>query len=160
MQISLFGQIIADYTKMVQRATDIRKETYISTNSFVDAYNAEQRFLQSDENVKLSEYYKTVKRHPSVLKQKWGDISDFYSGYTLDTERLVTMGHSKSYWKKDINNRAIEAFAECASAKATNAESYAVIKKYFPRTMQGFEYIYDQLKQGKIQSKGRPKYAK
>ena len=69
---------------------------------------------------------------------KYGDISDVISGATQGRLDLG-MGHPASYWKKAKIHREKEFFAEAFSAKATNKESYEVLKQYLPKTMEIFE---------------------
>lgn len=110
---------------------------------------------KSEEYKSAYEYSKAVSESENRLKRKWGDLSDFYSGYTKSDYGLVGLGHTKSYWSNRIGIRAVEAFAECASAKATNPESYAVLKKYVPNVVKGFEEIYEALKSGRIKANAR-----
>lgn len=69
---------------------------------------------------------------------KYGDISDVISGATQGRLDLG-VGHPASYWKKAKIYREKEFFAEAFSAKATNKESYEVLKQYLPKTMEIFE---------------------
>ena len=87
------------------------------------------------------------------LDRKYGDVSDVVSGFELNGFGLsiINMGHSKKYWNdRSTKARGREAFAEVASAKATNPESYSVFKKYFPETVKAFEEIYSKLEKGEI----------
>lgn len=113
-------------------------------------------WLKETEEFKESENYsKAVLEAESKWRRKWGDLSDIYSGYTKSPYGLVGLGHETSYWSSRIGIRAVEAFAECASAKATNPESYAVLKKYVPNVVKGFEEIYEALKSGRIKANAR-----
>ena len=112
------------------------------------------KWIESTEEYKESlKYSKSVSEAENHLKRKWGDLSDIYSGHRLNNWGLVGMAHKPSYW--NLSNRAIEAFAECASAKATNQESYSVLKKYVPNVVKGFEEIYEALKSGRIKANAR-----
>lgn len=82
------------------------------------------------------------------LKQKWSDLSDIVSGLIKDEDGICGAGHGSKYWTDE--SRAEEAFAEIASAKATNPESYKLLKKYIPRTVTAFENIYNAIKKGKL----------
>lgn len=106
-------------------------------------------WLKETEEFKESEKYsKAVLEAESKWRRKWGDLSDMYSGYAKSHYGLVGLGHDFKYWGR-VGIRAVEAFAECASAKATNPESYAVLKKYVPDIVKGFEEIYEALKSGR-----------
>lgn len=107
----------------------------------------------TDEYKESLKYSKAVLEAENHLKRKWGDLSDIYSGHRLNNWGLVGIAHEPSYW--NLSNRAIEAFAECASAKATNPESYAVLWKYVPNVVKGFEEIYEALKSGGIKANAR-----
>lgn len=112
------------------------------------------KWIESTDEYKESlKYSKSVSEAENHLKRKWGDLSDIYSGLRLNNWGLVGMAHKPSYW--NLSNRAIEAFAECASAKATNPESYSVLKKYVPNVVKGFEEIYEALKSGRIKANAR-----
>lgn len=112
-------------------------------------------WLKGTEEFKAAEgYSKAVSEAESKWRRKWGDLSDIYAGYTKNHYGLVGVGHSPSYWSRG-GTRALEAFAECASAKATNPESYAVLKKYVPNVVKGFEEIYEALKSGRIKANVR-----
>ena len=50
-----------------------------------------------------------------------------------------------SYFAQPFAISAVAALAVKASAKATSPESYAVLKKYIPKTVEGFEEIYSKL---------------
>lgn len=113
-------------------------------------------YVEKSEEYKAAyEYSKAVSESENHIKRKWGDLSDFYSGYAKSPYGLVGLGHETSYWSNRIGIRAVEAFAECASAKATNPESYAVLKKYVPNVVKGFEEIYEALKSGRIKANAR-----
>ena len=151
-------RIISDYQRMKQQAEQIQKEVQIQSGNWFDGYIAKGNFEQQEENIKLKKDFITVSATPKAIQRKWGDLSDIYCGYTKGKSDLVKMGHSKSYWNKSSDRRGVEAFAECASAKATNPEGWEVLKKYMPNLTAGFEEIYDALRSGRIKSKGRPKY--
>lgn len=112
------------------------------------------KWIEATEEYKESlKYSKAVNDAENRLKRKWGDLSDIYSAHSSSSWGLVGMAHEPSYW--NLSNRAVEAFAECASAKATNPESYAVLKKYVPNVVKGFEEIYEALKNGRIKANVR-----
>lgn len=89
---------------------------------------------------------------PRELKIKWGDLSDVVSGATKGERTICGVGHKIGYWYRSDYNRGSEVFAEIASAKATSPESYSVLKKYIPKTVEGFEEIYSKLKNGEIKA--------
>ena len=99
-----------------------------------------------NEKMKIQEKYWDVyekelnayDKSKQMANVKYGDISDVISGAT--TGRLdLGMGHSSSYWRKGTVHREKEFFAEAFSAKASNPESYEVLKKYLPKTVEIFE---------------------
>lgn len=79
--------------------------------------------------------------------RKWSDMTDIINGLT---RKIICGYHSKGYWDKAGNSRAIEAFAEIASSKAANQESYDIIKSYLPKTVEAFEELYEKIKRGEI----------
>lgn len=82
-----------------------------------------------------------------VAIRKWSDMSDIINGLT---HKIICGYHSRGYWDKAGNSRAIEAFAEIASSKAANQESYDIIKSYLPKTVEAFEELYEKIKRGEI----------
>lgn len=91
--------------------------------------------------------------------RKYAELSDVVDGFTGGTDNLVGVGHSGDYWSTDREaKRAKEAFAEIASAYATNKASYETLKKWIPETVKAFEEIKDKLDNGEIKTKGRKKY--
>lgn len=70
------------------------------------------------------------------------DISDIIEGLTGARIQLG-VGHGASYWKTIGVEQ--EAFAELYSAKMCNEESYQFIKKYFPKTVDIFEEILQDI---------------
>ena len=93
-----------------------------------------------------------MEKTPRNLKIKWGDLSDVASGATKGIRTICGIGHDIKYWYHSDYNRGAEVFAEIAGAKATSPESYAVLKKYIPKTVEGFEEIYSKLKNGEIKA--------
>ena len=89
---------------------------------------------------KLNDVAKNVDK---TLCIEYGDVSDIYSsmGY-----QPLNMGHSASYWKKDVSHKAKEFFAECVSAKGTNPKSWELMKKYYPKSCQAFEELANKIK--------------
>lgn len=151
-------QIMQKRAEAAQKAKDIFDKTLKDTNSYFEAMNARSAYLYSQEYINIMAEYEKVKAIPKSTYRKWGDLSDVYSGFTSGRRDLVAMKHSRSYWQSDINKRGKEAFAECASAKATSPESYEVLKTYIPNTVAVFEEIYSKLLKGEIKAKGRAKY--
>lgn len=150
-------KIIADYNALHEQAKKIRHKTYDETKNWSLAFDKEHEFLFSNDNDKIRNLYnKVYDEHPNYLMKKWGDLSDIISGKTSDGYNFG-MGHSSSYWNqggKD-NNRAKEAFAEFASAKSTNPESYELLKRLLPQTAKAFDEIWNKLKNGEIKPNGR-----
>ena len=81
--------------------------------------------------------------------KKWKDMGDILNGLTRG-KVFVCAGHARGYWDKFGDARAAEAFAEIASAKAINQESYDIIKMYLPKTVAAFEELYEKLSKGEI----------
>lgn len=152
------AQITQQRTAAAQKAKDIFDKTLQETGSYFKAMNARSAYLQSQEFADIMREYEKVKNIPKSIYRKWGDLSDIYSGFTSGRRDLVSMKHSRSYWQSDVLKRGKEAFAECASAKATSPESYQVLKTYIPNTVAIFEEIYSKLLKGEIKTKGRAKY--
>lgn len=116
-----------------------------------------KELLDLDETKQIIEKFSEISKIPSKIRIKYSNLSDVFSGCTNGRETLVGMGHSSSDWRVP-GARGREAFAECASTKATNPESYQVLKKYLPKTVSAFEEIFKKLKTGEIKSSERPKY--
>lgn len=158
-------EIISNYEELNKKKWKIWDEAGKGINDFEEAYKAQtdatKKFCESEEYKKAAEMYNRVKeedKYSGSVKQRWGDLSDIYDGYKMGREDLCYMNHGKSYWKNRPNGRAHEAFAECASAMATNPESFKVLQKYCPKTVAAFEEIVLKLKKGEIKSNGKPKY--
>lgn len=151
-------KIMADAMSAVNEAQAIFNKVFEKTKSYTKASSARSDYLNSQEYIRIMDNYQKVKKTPKAMNRKWGDLSDVYSGVTKDRARLVSMGHSRKYWA-NRDNRGTEVFAEIASAKATNPESYKLFQKYLPRVVDIFEEIYKKLKNGEIKPKGRTKYA-
>lgn len=119
-------------------------------------------YRDSEEFKKIKEAHSQVvnKGYPPEITKKWSNLSDMYSSTKGNSisRTLVGMGHTASYWRNSSNARAIEMFAECASAKAANPKSYETLKKYFPETVKRFDEIFEKLKKGDIKSSGRREY--
>lgn len=71
------------------------------------------------------------------------DVSDMFEGATK-AKIKAGWGHGKSYWSNDWT-LSVEAFAEMSSATASNADSLATIKRYFPKSYQIYEEMLDEL---------------
>lgn len=119
-------------------------------------------YRDSEEFKKIKEDHSQVanKGYPPEITKKWSNLSDMYSSTKGNSisRTLVGMGHTASYWRNSSNARAIEMFAECASAKAVNPKSYETLKKYCPETVKRFDVIFEKLKKGDIKSSGRREY--
>lgn len=145
----------AGYT--IERAEEIKNKYKAKIKEW---HNLPVPHPRYDEWIEATDEHKEALKYSEIegevenrLKRKWGDLSDIYSGYSRSNYGLVGLAHKVSYW--NISNRAIEAFAECASAKATNPESYAVLKKYVPNVVEGFEEIYKALNSGRLKANVR-----
>jgi hypothetical protein len=120
-------------------------------------YEAISGFWNIPENKKIRDAYYDTLSIPVPVVKMYSDMSDIVSGGTQGRESLVQCGHTMGYWLR-LGSRGKEAFAEVASAKATNPKSYDVMKKYLPNTVKAFEEIYSKLVNGEIKSRGRAKY--
>lgn len=98
-----------------------------------------------ERNKIIDELYNRKQQARGEANRKFGDLSDMCQA-TLG--KKLGMGHKDTYFYDD-SNRGDEAFAEIMSAKATNKESYEVMKKYIPRTLQIFDEIILNIKKGK-----------
>lgn len=117
-------------------------------------YNQWRELRFSEEGTKAIHDKERVLKNPPEMMKKWGALSDVYAGYTGGRGNLVGMGHKS--W--GAGSRGLEAFAEIASSKAVNQESYDLMKKYIPKTVAVFEEIYEKLEKGEIKHNGRTKY--
>ena len=142
-----------DFDDSIAKITALRQEGKID-----DAL----AYRDSEEFKKIKEDHSQVvnKGYPPEITKKWSNLSDMYSSTKGNSisRTLVGMGHTVSYWRNRRNARAIEMFAECASAKAVNPKSYETLKKYFPETVKRFDEIFEKLKKGDIKSSGRREY--
>ena len=128
-------------------------------NDFLNArpenlQEAHSAYLAETQRLRLLETKRelVLKLINPIIKRNYGDMSDIYSGFTKGRAELCGMGHKKEYWLTE-GRRAHEAFAEIASAKATNPESYELFKKHLPKTVEAFEEIYGKLKSGEIKAR-------
>lgn len=141
-------EAVERYNQQREKAEEIRKtqgdDKYIeftTTKEYIDGRTA---YIRATSGYVTPEMYK-----------KYGDISDIISGATQSADGLCGMGHSGSYWKRGGERaRAQECFAEFASSKATNPESYELMRKYFPETAKAFDEIYTKLQNGEIKANG------
>lgn len=117
-------------------------------------YNQWRELRFSEEGTKAIHDKERVLKNPPEMMKKWGALSDVYAGFTGGRKNLVGMGHES--W--DAGSRGLEAFAEIASSKAVNQESYELMKKYIPKTVAVFEEIYEKLEKGEIKHNDRTKY--
>ncbi len=117
-------------------------------------YNQWRELRFSEEGTKAIHDKERVLKNPPEMMKKWGALSDVYAGYTGGRKNLVGMGHKS--W--GAGSRGLEAFAEIASSKAVNQESYDLMKKYIPKTVAVFEEIYEKLEKGEIKHNDRVKY--
>ena len=149
-----------DYDKVHKDFDDaIAKITALRQAGKIDEATS---YRDSEEFKKIKEDHSQVanKGYPPEITKKWSNLSDMYSSTKGNSisRTLVGMGHTASYWRNSSNARAIEMFAECASAKAVNPKSYETLKKYCPKTVKRFDEIFEKLKKGDIKSSGRREY--
>ena len=151
-------EIQEEYQTYERAAQKIWDDTYARTKSWSAANEARRQFRETAEYKEvLKKYWNISNEHPNKVMVKWGDFSDVISGATQDKVNLG-MHHERKYWRETTQQRGKEMFAECASAKATNPESYALLKEYLPNTIKAFEEIYEKLSKGEIKSYGRAKW--
>lgn len=79
-----------------------------------------------------------------IAFKKYGDLSDMVQAVT---GKQICGGHASNYFRNK-RSQATECFAELVSAKAVNKESYEVLKKYIPRTIEIFEEIIGEIENG------------
>ena len=135
--------------------------TKIANLISVGDWDGARNLKNSDEYSKAKQEYdasRATLRNYTVMR-KYAELSDVVDGFTGGADNLVGVGHSGDYWSTDREaKRAKEAFAEIASAYATNKASYETLKKWIPETVKAFEEIKDKLDNGEIKTKGRKKY--
>lgn len=150
--------ILAKYDEIQKNAQYVYDEVWNKTKSYTSANQARDEYRNSEEYQKTkADWLKVQNAHPAEVTRKWGDLSDVISGATMDRVNLG-MHHERKYWKESKYKRAHEFFAECASSKATSKESYALLSKYLPDSVKGFEELYSKLQKGEIKSNGREKW--
>ena len=145
-------EVKAEYNRVTDKASSIYR---------TQSYEEYKQYINSDEYKEprkiINKTYDTY--HFPQQHVKYGDLSDIVSGATNDMISLTGMGHDSKYWKSSKYARGEEAFAEFASAKATNPESYELMKKYLPKTVAAFEEIFTGLNKGEIKPNAkRQKY--
>jgi len=74
----------------------------------------------------------------------YGDLSDMLVA-SLGNKAKINMGHSEKYFRDDYTRRGDEAFAEIMSAKATNPQSYEILQRVIPKTIEIFEEIIERI---------------
>lgn len=148
-----YDKVKKDFDDSIAKITALRQEGKIDE---AIAYRDSEEFKK----IKADHSQVVNKGYPPEITKKWSNLSDMYSSTKGNSisRTLVGMGHTVSYWRNSRNARAIEMFAECASAKAVNPKSYETLKKYFPETVKRFDEIFEKLKKGDIKSSGRREY--
>ena len=88
------------------------------------------------------------KLRQSIIATKAGDmVSDIYGGATMNKIN-GGWGHSTSYWRKDRQHLAIEAFADISSAKVYSKAELQVIKEYLPTAYSAYEEMVAEMVKG------------
>lgn len=129
-------------------------------NSFTEANNKYwnaifNEFNNDTERLRLKKEYDNAYENERVgsselsgnINRKYGDLSDMFQASTGKMLSSIGMGHDENYFNS--TKRGSEAFAEILSAKATNPESYKLMKKYIPQTLAKFDEIMEKIKNGK-----------
>ena len=109
--------------------SDWKYEFYIKNGTWV---GGEPKYSIS---VTYQHIQNTINKNYSKIARS--DLSDLLSAVTKDKIRCGA-GHRVSYWDKNDENLATEAFAEMFSATVANPESAAVIQQYLPKSYDKF----------------------
>lgn len=148
-----------DVKEITDRYNAVKAKLYdINTGDINLDNKARNELRNSEEYKKAINDWISIQGYPKSLMRKWGDLSDIYCAYRGGTFSLVDMGHDAKYWKQRPGSKARETFADIASAKATNEESYSTLKTYVPNMVSAFEEIYEKLKKGEIKHNARQEY--
>lgn len=117
---------------------------YISDSSY-DFYQLTGTWYGKEPKYSKSMAYKAVEKEIRALDAiAKSDISDILEGAT-GAKISCGFGHGASYWKRDVENLATEAFAEMLDSTMSNPESLKAIKKYLPKSYKIFEEIIETL---------------
>lgn len=147
---SLFNKKLREY------AEEARGKMYISSSFKLSSGETFKDVLLEETKGRGKELYEDASKRYNEDKEKlgaqeaskkWSDMSDIINGLT---KAVFLSYHPSSYWDKAGNSRAHEAFAEIASSRATNRESYDIIKSYLPKTVEAYEELYAKLSKGEI----------
>lgn len=77
---------------------------------------------------------------------KYSTITDMYSSLGKGRLHAEYGGyHDRDYWKKDPNKRVKEFFAEAFSGKTLGNTHYDQLKEAFPKSIEIFEEIYQEI---------------
>ena len=147
----LFKEKGIDYDATNNRIKELEKEFEDKRFEYGNDHNYKETwdyyYKIKDENKEYNGLKDKIKNASKDIEKtlcvEYGDISDIRSsvGYAP-----LNMGHSDSYWKKDVSHKAKEFFAECVSAKGTNPKSWELMKKYYPKSCQAFEELANKIK--------------
>lgn len=132
------------YEELMNRYTDKCSEKNVAFNNAKSKYFTPQEEARCDELFDLK--FKIKKEAEHNKQVKYGDLSDMVQAVFGKT--LTGMGHDHGYFSAK-NNRGKEAFAEIMSAKATNPASLEMMKKMIPQTLEIFDEIMGEIRNGK-----------
>ena len=136
------------YTERREQYNKKQQELYDYQDNFYKTKFPNHFALREKKSNLEDEKYNSHNKISGPIGRKYGDIADMVQGSLYKDLEGVNMGHSLGYWTS--NTRGKEAFAEIMSAKATNQESYEVLKRYIPKSIEIFDEIID-----KIRNKGK-----
>jgi SPP1 gp7 family putative phage head morphogenesis protein len=153
----IFGQTITDEVEdiiksYVDEAKDriknkdyewLYKQRVIDADTFLDYYNngvipKNVKYTKSFAYQRLENEIKDL----DLLTRR--NISDIVEGATKGKVK-GGFGHGVTYWQKDKDNLAIEAFAEIIDSIMTNEECLKPIKKYLPKTFKIFNEMISEV---------------
>lgn len=132
------------YEELMNRYRDKCSEKNVAFNNAKSKYFSPQEEARCDELFDLK--FKIKKEAEHNKQVKYGDLSDMVQAVFGKT--LTGMGHDHGYFSSK-NKRGKEAFAEIMSAKATNPASLEVMKKIIPQTLEIFDEIMGEIRNGK-----------
>ena len=107
-----------------------------------DIYQQTGKWFTEQKYSKAKAYAAVSKDLKAMSAHKGGDVSDIMEGATK-AKAQGTLGHGASYWKKNPDYLATEAFAEFTSATFTNPESLETLKEWFPESYKVWHEMLD-----------------
>jgi len=163
-KVKIGSQLLPNYAELKKEDDESYQKELALRQSLIKKSIAETGGYNPDEISNNPEVLKLEKRISEVRSELWkvhqqisdavavefGDVSDMFQGSIGSL--LANMGHPSSYFRRNVQLRGTEFFAECFSAEATNPASLKRIKQYFPKGYNAFRELYDKITKGEIQS--------